>query len=373
MLTKSDVQRLLEENSASARTETAEKISDEFKAGKLTEAEREIAEDIIRTLAQDVELNVRAALSNTLKDSRALPHDVAMTLARDVEQVALPLLEVSEVFTDDDLVELIRSEGSAKQTAVARRRMISPKVTDALADEGSETAVAELVRNDGAQFSEPAMQKILDRFTDSDNVKGGMGHRVELPPAIAERLATIVSEALRDRLVTHHKISDDLATDLVLEARERITAGLIADRAREMNLESLVRQLSRNGRLTPSMVLRILFLGDIGFLEASLAEMARIPLTNAQKLVHDQGKLGLEAVLVAAKMPPALSPAIRVAIDVIKETDYDEGENDRERYRRRVLERILTQYEDIDADDLEYVLKKLVAPSPEGAPAQMAS
>jgi uncharacterized protein (DUF2336 family) len=246
--------------------------------------------------------------------------------------------------------------------------MISPKVTDALADEGSETAVAELVRNDGAQFSEPAMQKILDRFTDSDNVKGGMVHRVELPPAIAERLATIVSESLRDRLVTHHKISDDLATDLVLEARERITAGLIADRAREMNLESLVRQLSRNGRLTPSMVLRILFLGDIGFLEASLAEMARIPLTNAQKLVHDQGKLGLEAVLVAAKMPPALSPAIRVAIDVIKETDYDEGENDRERYRRRVLERILTQYEDIDADDLEYVLKKLVAPSPRAKP-----
>ncbi len=55
--------------------------------------------------------------------------------------------------------------------------------------------------------------------------------------------------------------------------------------------------------------------------------------------------------------------AARAAVDVARETDYDGGENDRERYSRRMIERILTQYGDLgvefDSDDLEYLLTKM--------------
>ena len=54
---------------------------------------------------------------------------------------------------------------------------------------------------------------------------------------------------------------------------------------------------------------------------------------------------------------------MRAAIDVARETEYDGGENDRERYSRRMIERILTQYGDLgvefDSDDLEYLLTKM--------------
>ncbi len=100
-------------------------------------------------------------------------------------------------------------------------------------------------------------------------------------------------------------------------------------------------------------------MGDLAFFEASLAVLAGIPLLNARMLIHDEGSLGFEAIYQKAGLPEALFPAMRVAVDVIKETDYDGGPNDRQRYSRRVIERILTQYENLGSDNLEYLLRKL--------------
>jgi hypothetical protein len=44
---------------------------------------------------------------------------------------------------------------------------------------------------------------------------------------------------------------------------------------------------------------------------------------------------------------------------VARDTDFTGDENDRERHQRIVLERILTQFEDLGADDLDYLLTRL--------------
>jgi hypothetical protein len=43
----------------------------------------------------------------------------------------------------------------------------------------------------------------------------------------------------------------------------------------------------------------------------------------------------------------------------VQETPFDGGAKDRERYRVKVIERILTQYEDFNPEDLNYLLDKL--------------
>jgi uncharacterized protein (DUF2336 family) len=103
-LTQADVARLLTEPSASVRAEVADKLAREIDSSLLTEAELQIAHDIIRAMAKDVELAVRRALSQSLRGARHLPHDVALRLANDVEAVALPILADSPVVTDTDLM-----------------------------------------------------------------------------------------------------------------------------------------------------------------------------------------------------------------------------------------------------------------------------
>jgi uncharacterized protein (DUF2336 family) len=143
-----------------------------------------------------------------------------------------------------------------------------------------------------------------------------------------------------------------------MQSRERAIINLSSGSS-EQDLAKLVAQMHQNKRLTPSLILRALCMGDIAFFEVAMALMANVPLVNARILIHDGGRLGLKSLYEKAGMPPRILPAVRVAIDVVHETPLDGGEHDRERYKARVMERVLTQYEDFGSDDLDYLLDKL--------------
>lgn len=358
-LSKDDVVRLLSDPSPNTRADLATKVARHFEGDVLSDSERSIAEQIIRAMARDAVVRVRQSLAENLKSSANLPRDVALTLAKDVEAVALPILSVSQVLTDQDLLEVVRAGTEAKQAAIAGRPSVSPQVADAIVESASEAAVAALVANEGAQLGEGTLGRVIDRFGSSEAVQAPLVQRTKLPITIAERLVAVVSEQMRQYLVAHHELSPKTAADLILQSRERATVTLLNGESDEVALERLVVQLSRSGRLTPPLLVRALCMGDIAFFEAALSHLANVPVTNARLLIHDVGRLGLKSIYDRAKMPPALMPACRIALDVLRETPYDGEAHDRERHRRRMIERILTQYEDLAADDLEYLLEKL--------------
>lgn len=362
-LTQQDVQRLLRDPSPVTRAELAGKVASQFGTEGLSESERGLAEDIVRLMARDVASRVRAALADSLKANPAVPRDVALILARDVEEVSLPFIEVSSVLTDADLVEIVRNGSLHKQVAVARRPDVSETVADAIADHAEEQAVATLMANAAAAIPEQAMGRALERFPDSAAVAEPLVERARLPVTVAERLVTLVSEHLRQRLVARHELPADLAADIVLQTRERATYGLVGG-AGESELERLVHQLKEGRRLTPSLLVRALCLGDLPFFEVALAHLADIPVVNARLLIHDAGKLGLKSLFERASLPAQLYPAMRIALDVARETELDGGERDLERHRRRSIERILTQFEELATDDIDYLLRKLSDLSP---------
>jgi uncharacterized protein (DUF2336 family) len=357
-LSQADVARLLAEPSVAMRAEVAGKLAREIGSEQLTDAELQLAHDIVRTMAQDVEVAVRAALSHSLRLAPRLPHDVALRLADDVETVALPILTHSPVLTERDLIEIVRAGSPKKQQAIARRPDVTEPLADTLITAADEAAVATLMDNASAQIGAASLGKAVDRFADSERVKTGMVHRKDLPVTVAERLVVLVSERLQDYLVSHHELPVSLATDLVLRSRERTTVNL-SHGSTQQDRERLVMQMHRHGRLTPLLVLRALCLGDMAFFETALAILAKVPVTNARILIHDAGQQGLASLYGKADMPPRLLPAVRVAVDVVRGTEFDGGERDRERFRSRVITRILTQFEDLPQEDLDYLLDRL--------------
>jgi uncharacterized protein (DUF2336 family) len=357
-LTQTDVAKLLAEPSAHVRSELAGKLATELDSPRLTESELKLAQDIVRLMAKDVEATVRQALSQSLRRASRLPHDVAIKLANDIESVALPILENSSVLTDEDLTAIVKSGATSKQEAIAGRANVSESVSAALIDSAGEKAVATLMSNASARIADTSMSKAVDRFAQSDAVKEKMIKRAALPVTVTERLVTMVSENLKDYLVSHHELSPAVAADLVLQSRERSVISMSGGSS-EHELEKLVTQMYRNKRLTPSIVLRALCMGDIRFFETAMAVMANVPLLNARILIHDGGRLGLKSLYEKGGMPPRFLPAVRVAIDVVHDTPMDGGERDLERYRARVIERVLTQYEDFGSEDLDYLLDKL--------------
>jgi uncharacterized protein (DUF2336 family) len=357
-LSQADVDRLLSDSSAQTRADVAGRIGRDLDSPALTAVEVRTAQDIVRLMARDVEVSVRAALSKNLRRAARLPHDVALQLARDVEAVALPILTDSLVLTDEDLLDVVRRGSAAKQTAIAGRPEVSEPVSAALVTSGDETTVSTLMRNPGARVSEQSLTQAIDRFPDSDAVKEGIVHRDVLPSTVTERLVAMVSDRLREYLVVKHRLSPALATEIVLQTRERATLDLSNGLGAE-RLAELVGQIYRSGRLTPTLVLRALCIGDMAFFEAAIAAMAAVPVENARILIHDGGRKGFAAIYGKSGLSPDLFPAFRAATDVIDSTGFDGEARDVERFRSRVIARILTQFDDFDQDDLDYLVARL--------------
>lgn len=368
-LTQKDVERLADGRSSEVRAETAAKLASVYSRMSFTQSELALAQDIFRLMVEDAEMRVREALSINLKSTPLLPRDIAMTLARDVDCVSVPMLKASEVLTTEDLVEIVQSQDPEKQYAIASRKTIHADVADALVDTGEQSIVAKLISNPGAHLTEPCIHRVVDRFGDVEAIQEPLIKRPVLPVTVAERLVTKVANHLRGELLARHKISPDLAADLVLQSRERATIGL-AMGATDDEVEALVGQLSINDRLTPSLVLRAICMGNLKFFEHALARMAGVPIANTRLLIHDPSGAGLDTLCKRADFAVTIQPAIKSAVAVISETEFDGRDGEAERYSRRVIERVLTQYESLDvefeSDDLEYLLTKLGQLPPPG-------
>ena len=359
-LTSADVARLLQDPNVDNKAAAISKVAATYSGKELSDSEREIAESIFRHMLKDAAVRVRSALADSLKDNPAVPHDVAVSLARDVDEVSIPMITSSEVLTDADLMTIISKQGVEAQKAVASRNTVSEGVVDALADSKNEDVIATLVGNEGAQITEITFGKVLDRFGDSEAVHRPMAERGTLPIAVSERLVTLVSEQLREHIMTHHEVSPAIASDLLLASREKATVSLLAD-GNEGSVEALVNSLYTNGRLTPTLMLRALVMGDAAFFEVALAKAVNIPVVNAYQLIHDKGEMGLKRLFKAAKFPVGALRMARAALQVADEM-LETGGDDPEMFKQLMIERVLTAVEDsVDTENLDYLIGKLEA------------
>src|SRR3546814_10862048 len=74
-----------------------------------------------------------------------------------------------------------------------------------------------------------------------------------------------------------------------------------------------------------------------------MARLGNVQLKNAKKLIHEGGDLGLRSLYEKAKMPERLFRAVRAAVQILAEEDYDGGRNDRERFVSRIIERLRSE------------------------------
>jgi uncharacterized protein (DUF2336 family) len=358
-LTDIDIRALVRGDTADERAIAAHKLCRRIEAG-VSEDERGAAAEVLRLMALDAAELVRRALAVTLKNSPLLPRDVAVKLAHDVESVATPILTFSPVFTDDDLAEIVRVSDELKRLAVARRPELSETVTDALADHAGEEALRAAFANDNARFTEQSLKQAFARFERSEALAVALAYRKALPPSISEKLVTLVSDQVRQRLVDTQALSPETALSIAIGARERATVDLVEQAGRVTDLKAFVAHLRAKDRLTPSLLLRALAQGNIPFIEWAMAEMAGTPHHRAWLMVHDGGPLGLKALYTRAGLPEHLYPAFRAGVDTFHALQQEGADLELPRFQQRMLERFLTREGDpTPSVDVDYLLERM--------------
>ncbi len=361
-LTQKDVDLLLNNPSVDVRSSTARKVSEQYQLKSLTQKEKQIAEDIFRLITNDVEIQVREELAESLKTCTFLPYDIVQKIIFDVAAVAVPMIQYSEVISDEDLVTILQTKDEEKQCAVAKRHRISPMVCDHLIEESDKTPVIILIGNQGADISEYSYNKLLDKFEACDEIHEPILMRAKVPVAILEKVITKVSDELRKQLLTRHDLPVNVITTLVTQTREKAILNL-SETSTEEDVRTLVIHLHNVDRLTPNLILRSVCVGDMKFFEYALAIKAGIPIRNARILIYDSGPLGLERLYEEAELPPEMFPAVRLAVRTFREMLEETEDGYRDHFQRRMIERLLMLFDanqiQLDKADEDYFVQKI--------------
>ena len=361
-LTDLDIRRLIKAPDEDERATAAHKLCRSIDRAELGDADREAAQKILRVLANDAAELVRRSMAVTLKASDLIPRDVARRLAADVDTVALPIIGFSPAFTDEDLIEIVRAGSPVRQIAVASRPRVARDVAEALSVSGCEQAVRTLASNDNADLSETAMARSIARFGESPEVVAAMAYRQVLPLEVTEKLIALASDAVREHLISRHAVAPETAIRLATFARERATVDLVDQAAASADLPGFVTQLNGRKALTPSLLLRALARGQMGFFEHAMAELTATPHARAWLMIHDAGPLGLKAIYDRAGLPPRLFQAYRAGVDTWRAIQAEGVDTSDEPFRQRVLERFLTQRPNAPREDLVYLMERLDQP-----------
>jgi uncharacterized protein (DUF2336 family) len=176
-------------------------------------------------------------------------------------------------------------------------------------------------------------------------------NRGNLSLSLVERMITMVSEKLRERLLSQYKISPELISSFVEEAKDEVVLGSI-EQKKAHEVDGLARHLHEQRKLTYTLVLRALCKGDLEFFESSLSFLADVPKPNVHKLLYDSSFMGFQAIYKASGLPENLYEAARLVLELA----IEEKANVQDGYQTRIVKRIVTKGYDRTVANMKYML-----------------
>jgi hypothetical protein len=268
-------------------------------------------DEVLCQLAALVEVEARAHVSKLLAPLERAPGMVVVKLANDTIEVAQPLLEFSNVLSDDDLIDIITTHGEAHRTAIAGRESVPERVGDAIVEYGGPTSVGRLVKNNNAVISQAALDRLITMADQSPEIAASLRGRKdinwdalrdEISVAASKILETLGQEAKRVDPVTAGKVH------AVVYNRMRNRAGFSSQEWKVAYNQ--VKALSDRRQLDERALLRFARFGYGHHVAATLAVQLRIQPEVFVKWLAGQDYVAVTVAARALEIGPDLFEAI---------------------------------------------------------------
>ncbi len=281
------VNRILAGDSAEeVRAELARKIARLMPGLEQRESEEAVALTIatLEVLAKDNAVKVRAILAEEIKHMDCIPHDVALRLAHDLEEiVSAPILEYSPLLSDADLIEIIACGKVQKAlSAIARRKPLSEKVSDALVQSLDVPTVASLLVNADAKIRKATMDQIVEQAEEFESWHEPLVMRADLSARAIRRIATFVGAALIELLAKREDLSEETRGLISRRLKARLEQSQPPTSQAEGAAQAVAKAKEARA-LDDDFVENAALAGRREAVILALAELARVPETTVRK------------------------------------------------------------------------------------------
>ncbi|MEO6015278.1 MAG: DUF2336 domain-containing protein [Devosia sp.] len=137
-------------------------------------------DEVLCQLAELVEVEARTHVAKLLAPLERAPGNVVAKLANDSIEVAAPLLEFSNVLSDDDLIDIVSNQSEDHRVAIAGRASVPDRVGEAIAEHGGAPSVARLVSNLTADLGRETVQRLVTRASTDTNLAANLRGRTDI-------------------------------------------------------------------------------------------------------------------------------------------------------------------------------------------------
>ena len=284
-------------------------------------------DEVLCQLAELVEVEARAHVAKLLAPLERAPGTVVVKLANDDIEVAQPLLQFSNVLSDDDLIDIISHQSEEHRVAIAGRTSVPERVGEAIVAHGQTTSVKRLVRNSNAEFDKATLEKLVQRAIEDAEIAADLRGRSDLDwKTLRSEIDTASTKVLENLGSISHTLDPVAAgkVNAVVYNRMRNRAGFSANEWKVAYNQ--VKALSDRKQLDDRALARFARFGYGHHAAAALTVMLGVSPEVFVKWLASQDYVAITVALRAASLTPEMFESLFATLpwrDLPTEADRD--------------------------------------------------
>jgi uncharacterized protein (DUF2336 family) len=240
---------------------------------------------IFMSLVVEAERDIRQRLAAKLASADWAPPALINVLALDEIEIARPIIAMSRVLQDPDLVRLLVEATIEHQIEVARRPQLGGVVIAAILRQAEPAVLTALANNRDVDLTDEDMRQLVQATRKVAALRSPLARHPRLSAELALQLYIWVGQALRQSLAERFRLDgpalDKALAETLREAHGNVAAetdGLVVvvrEGEREEMERKLIDKLHSAGQLRPSYLVRALREGRLSLFATALAMLGR--------------------------------------------------------------------------------------------------
>ncbi|KJS35740.1 MAG: hypothetical protein VR70_15085 [Rhodospirillaceae bacterium BRH_c57] len=260
-------------------------------AAPLGAAEAALAHEILIQVYRSVQADMRRMLAERFATRSDAPHALVVALANDTIEIARPIIRLSPVLGDEDLVRVVVDGSRDHRLAVTERPALSARLCDVLVYLGDADIAVRVASHPHAVVSAHALQRLVLASRETAALQPILLRRPEMRDDLAAAMYHWVADDLKAFIAEHYgeALARHLGPDVDAAASSMRRPAISAndDIALPPAVAKLVQALRRGDMLTA---------------ELEMQRLTRLPEFAVSRLLYNDTGEGLAIVCRASSV-----------------------------------------------------------------------
>ncbi len=342
--------QVLDEGNDAARKALALQLASLIADPTSSELERTQVTPILLKLSVDDCAEVRRALVLALTHEATLHSDIVFSIIADEDSIALPFLTQTPALNSWHMMAILRVGDEARQRAVAGRDDLPAEAANYVIKSSPMGTVRALMNNPIVILETQDCHTLYKRFGNAPEIVESLLARPDLPLDIRITQAKRAASRMRQLMAERGWVAANDASELVSDAEDNAVLRVLSE-ADLVERAQATQYLAQQNMLTPALVVRAAATGQMRVVEAALAHLSGLSQSRAAEQMYTRSALGFKSIFKRSGLPVACFGVLKAACDVVADAKDEGLPLETEEFGRRILEALMTRYEQMNAAD----------------------